>query len=76
MWTWLTFRFPEKPALNVTKLIMDAGEVDAGFIHRKGSNIPLVKGNIQTEWNATGGRKKLERVIEDRRGNTHEVRGM
>jgi len=76
MWTWLTCQFSETSALNVTKLVMDAGEVDAGFIHIDGVNVPLVKIKIHTEWDANGGPRRLDLVAEDKRGTAHKLQAM
>jgi len=73
MWIWLTCQFSEKSALNATKLVMDAGEVDAGFIHIKGRNVPLIEVNIETKWDPSGNPRGLEMTIDDKEGKTHNV---
>lgn len=73
MWIWLTCQFSRKLALNVTKLTMDAGDVDAGFIHIDGNNIPLARADIHTEWDAGRNPKRLEMTLEDKRGRLHSV---
>ena len=73
MWIWLTCQFSEKSALNVTKLAMDGGEVDAGFIHLYGKNVPLMKVDIETSWDANHEPKGLEMKLKDMEGNVHEV---
>jgi hypothetical protein len=73
MWIWLTCQFSEKSALNVTKLVMDAGEVDAGFIHLDNKNVPLMKVDIETSWDANHEPKGLEMKLKDKEGNVHEV---
>ena len=74
MWIWLTCQFSEKSALNVTKLVMDAGEVDAGFIHLDSKNVPLMKVDIDTSWDANREPKGLEMKLKDKEGNGHHVR--
>lgn len=74
MWIWLTCQFSEKSAFNVTKLVMDVGEVDAGFVHLDGKNVPLIKADIETSWDAEGAPKGLDMKLKDKEGNTHEVR--
>lgn len=73
MWIWLTCQFSDKLALNVTKLTMDAGEVDAGFVHIDGNNLPLVKADIHTEWQGDHEPKKLQMILQDSRGRLHSV---
>ena len=74
IWIWLTCQFSEGSALNVTKLVMDAGEVDAGFIHIAGKNVPLTKAEIETSWDANREPKGLEMKLEDKKGAVHSVR--
>lgn len=73
MWIWLTCQFSDEYALNVTKLTMDAGEVDAGFIHLDGRNIALARADIRTEWKTAGGPARLDMTLEDKIGQTHKV---
>ncbi|HPC27174.1 MAG TPA: hypothetical protein PKX17_00450 [Candidatus Methanomethylicus sp.] len=73
MWVWLTCQFSEEYALNVTKLVVPEGEVDAGFIHLKGRNVPLVKAEIQTEFAEVGPPKSLRMVLTDKEGVSHKV---
>lgn len=74
MWIWLTCQFSEKSALNVTKLVMDAGAVDAGFIHSDGENQALTSADIETSWDANDEPKGLEMSLKDKQGKTHKVR--
>jgi hypothetical protein len=62
MWIWLTCQFSEKSALNVTKLVMDAGAVDAGFIYSDGENLAVTKA---TSWDANDEPKGLEMSLKD-----------
>jgi hypothetical protein len=74
MWIWLTCQFSEKCALNVTKLVMDAGAVDAGFVHLDGENVALTSADIETSWDADNEPKGLEMSLKDKNGKTHKVR--
>lgn len=74
MWIWLTCQFSEKCALNVTKLVMDAGAVDAGFVHLNGENVALTSVDIETSWDANNEPEGLEMSLKDRNGKTHRVR--
>ena len=49
---WVTCQFSEKSALNATKLVTDAGPVEAGFVHLDGENIALTSADIATSWDA------------------------
>jgi len=73
MWIWLTCQFSESSALNVTKLVMDAGEVDAGFIHISGRNVPITKVNIETRYDQSGNPRGLKMTVEDKEGSMHDV---
>ncbi len=73
MWIWLTCQFSEEYALNVTKLVVPEGEVDAGFIHLKGRNVALVKADIQTEYAADGSPQSLRMTLTDKEGTSHKV---
>lgn len=72
-WTWLTCQFSEKLALNVAKLVVDQGVVDAGYIHINGENIPLIESNIRTNYDKDGNPKSMEVLIRDKMGNAYEV---
>ncbi len=72
MWIWLTCQFSETAALNVTKLVVEEGEVDAGFIHR-GKNIPLVSTDIDTVFDDDGSPRSLATTLEDIEGKSHKV---
>jgi hypothetical protein len=73
MWIWLTCQFNEKLALNVTKLTVSEGEVDAGFIHMDGKNIPLMKATIDTEYASDGSPVKFTMDLQDKNGEVHRV---
>lgn len=73
MWIWLTCQFSNEYALNVTKLVVPQGEVDAGFIHLKGRNVPLVKADIHTDYAEDGFPSSLSMALTDKEGRTHMV---
>jgi predicted secreted hydrolase len=73
MWIWLTCQFDEGHALNVTKLIVEQGEVDAGFIHIDGRNIPINKAKIDTAYNNDGSPDSFKMELEDKNGSFHKV---
>jgi hypothetical protein len=74
MWIWFTYQFSEKSALNVTKLVMDAGAIDAGSVHSDGENLALKSADIETSWEANDEPKSLEMSLKDKKGKTHKVR--
>ena len=73
MWIWLTCQFSEESALNVTKLTVSEGEVDAGFININGENIPLMKATIDTVYSKDGSPVKFTMDLLDKKGDLHKV---
>jgi hypothetical protein len=73
MWIWLTCQFSDDCALNVTKLVVDQGEIDAGFIHLGGRNIPIVETRIDTVYGDAGAPESFEMVLTDKEGKEHHV---
>jgi hypothetical protein len=72
MWIWLTCQFSETCALNVTKLVVEEGEVDAGFVHL-GRNIPLVSADIDTVYGSDGTPQSFVMSLEDTEGTVHKI---
>jgi len=73
MWLWLTCQFSDTSAFNVTKLILKDGEVDAGFIHVDGKNVPILKVDIHTDFDEVGNPKSLQMKLVGGDGVTREV---
>jgi hypothetical protein len=73
MWIWLTCQFSERCAFNVTKLVVEGGEVDAGFFCANGKNYPLVKAEIDTAYNEEGGPSSLGMSLMDKNGQTYKA---
>ncbi|MBN1677246.1 MAG: phosphoenolpyruvate protein kinase [Candidatus Thermoplasmatota archaeon] len=73
MWIWLTAQFSEDVAMNLTKLFVENGVVDAGYLHMDGQNVPIVKAEVETEYSPDGSPKALSMVLHDKRGGTHEM---
>ncbi len=65
MWVWLTSGFSEKLALNVTKLYVDQGEVDAGFFYEKGKNDPLKAIDISIDYDDEKSPKSFSMTLRD-----------
>jgi hypothetical protein len=73
MWIWLTCQFSDTEALNVTKLAVEQGEVDAGFIHLNGKSMPLDSVKIDTAYAPDGGPKSFKMAMHDMAGGRYEV---
>ncbi|MCK4247568.1 MAG: hypothetical protein KAX04_03420 [Methanomicrobia archaeon] len=73
MWIWLTCQVSESCAFNVTKLVMDEGEVDAGFIHINGKNIPLARVVIDTEYEKDTSPKSFTVALKDKNGDLYNI---
>jgi len=73
-WIWLTAQFSENLALNITKLVMDAGEVAAGYIFRNGKNVPIREAYVESEFEEDGlTQKGLQARIIDFEGISIEL---
>jgi hypothetical protein len=73
MWIWLTCQFSEDVALNVTKLVVSEGEVDAGFVHIGGENLPIMKATIDTNYNQDESPNSFKMELLDKKGYLHKV---
>ena len=73
MWIWLTCQFSEDTALNVTKLVVSEGEVDAGFVHIEEENLPIMKATINTNYNQDGSPNSFKMELTDKKGDLHKV---
>ena len=76
MWVWITCQFDEGYAFNLTKLFMDKGEVDAGFIHMDGKNIPIMRADIVTEYNRDGSPNTVYMALHDKDGDVHGIKSV
>lgn len=76
MWVWITCQFDEGFAFNLTKLFMDKGEVDAGFIHLDGKNVPIMRADIVTEYNRDGSPNTVYMALHDKEGDVHGVKSV
>ena len=76
MWVWITAQFDEGFAFNLTKLFMDRGEVDAGFIHLDGKNVPIVRADIVTEYNRDGSPNTIYMALHDKEGDVHGAKAV
>ena len=76
MWVWITAQFDENFAFNLTKLFMDKGEVDAGFVFIDGKNIPIMRADIVTEYNRDGSPNTVYMALHDKDGDVHGVKAV
>ncbi len=76
LWLWVTCQFNEKFAFNITKLEMDKGDVDAGFLYLDGEMIPIVKVDVAKEFQADGSPAELYMAFYDKDGNVYGVKGV
>lgn len=76
MWVWITCQFDEGYAFNLTKLFMDKGEVDAGFIHIDGKNVPIMRADIVTEYNRDNSPNTVYMALHDKEGDVHGVKAV
>lgn len=76
MWVWITCQFDEGYAFNLTKLFMDKGEVDAGFIHIDGKNVPIMRADIVTEYNRDYSPNTVYMALHDKEGDVHGVKAV
>ena len=73
LWLWLNCQFSEDCAFNATKLKVEAGDVDAGYMYIGGNNIPLTKVNVDTAYDQNGGPTSIKMVFTDKVGAEHIV---
>ncbi len=76
MWVWITAQFDEGFAFNLTKMFMDRGEVDAGFIYLDGKNVPIVRADIVTEYNRDGSPNTVYMALHDKDGDVHGAKAV
>lgn len=74
-WVWLTCQFNDGYGFNITKLYMDKGDIDAGFLYLDGENLPIVKVDMVTEYDADGSPNTLFMAMYDKDGVVYGVKG-
>lgn len=74
-WTWLTCQFSESHAFNLTRLVMDGGSVDAGFVFIGGRNIPVAKADLNVNADFHRNIKSFDLTLHDSEGGNHRVFG-
>ena len=74
-WTRLSCQFSESHALNLTRLVMDEGTTDAGFVFLDGRNIPVGMVELNVNMDFDRNPKSFDMTLHDDEGNAHKVFG-
>ena len=74
MWMWINSEFSNAEAFNITKLSVDEGDIDAGYFYTGSVNEPLVKSDIDVEFN-NGIPSKFSMNLVDKKGSEYSVAG-
>lgn len=74
MWMWINSEFSSEEAFNITKLSVDEGDIDAGYFYTNSINEPLIKSEIDVEFN-NGIPSKFSMNLFDKKGSKYSVNG-
>jgi hypothetical protein len=74
MWMWINSAFSTDEAFNITKLSVEEGDIDAGYFYTGSANQPLIKSEIELEFNQ-GLPSKFSMVLYDKNGTEYPVDG-
>jgi hypothetical protein len=74
MWMWINSEFSEAEAFNITKLSVEEGDIDAGYFYLNSTNKPLVKSEIDLEFD-NGIPIKFNMKLFDKNGSDYSVEG-
>jgi len=74
MWMWINSEFSTDEAFNITKLSVDKGDIDAGYFYRDSINEPLIKSDIDLEFN-NGIPSKFNMNLFNKNGIKYNVTG-
>lgn len=74
MWMWINSEFSHEEAFNITKLSVEEGDIDAGYFYTDSINEPLVKSDIDVEFN-NGIPSSFSMVLFDKKGSKYELTG-
>jgi hypothetical protein len=76
LWTWLTCQFGEEMAFNLSRVAIASVDIMSGFVVRDGTNYPLRRATLQTEFEDDGiTQQNLVLRLEDSGGEVFEVSG-
>jgi hypothetical protein len=74
MWMWINAEFSRDEAFNITKLSVEEGDIDAGYFYIGSVNEPLLKSDIDVEFNK-GIPSTFRMVLFDKKGSKYSVNG-
>ena len=74
MWMWINSEFSSEEAFNITKLSVDEGDIDAGYFYINSINEPVIKSDIDVEFN-NGIPSKFSMILFDKKGSKYSVNG-
>jgi hypothetical protein len=74
MWMWINSEFSNEEAFNITKLSVEEGDIDAGYFYTNSVNEPLIKSEIDLEYN-NGLPSKFSMELFDKKGSQYTVTG-
>ncbi|OPX58508.1 MAG: hypothetical protein A4E25_01620 [Methanobacterium sp. PtaB.Bin024] len=74
MWMWINSEFSHNEAFNITKLSIDEGDVDAGYFYTGSVNEPLIKSDIDVEFN-NGIPSAFKMSLFNKKGSIYSVDG-
>ncbi|EKQ54937.1 MAG: hypothetical protein B655_0498 [Methanobacterium sp. Maddingley MBC34] len=74
MWMWINSEFSRDEAFNITKLSVDEGDIDAGYFYTGSVNEPLIKSDIDVEFN-NGIPSTFSMALFDKKGSKYTVKG-
>ncbi len=74
-WMWINCHLDRRTSLNLTRLVVDQGEVVAGFVHRDGESHPIVRARVETRYSSKGGPQSFDLDITDSEGKRHIIGG-
>jgi hypothetical protein len=74
MWMWINSEFSHDEAFNITKLSVDEGDIDAGYFYTGSINEPLVRSDIDVEFD-NGIPSKFSMTLFNKKGSEYSVTG-
>jgi len=74
MWMWINSHFSNDESLNITKLSVEEGDIDAGYFYVNSVNQPLIKSYIDVQFKE-GLPSKFQMSLFDKNGSEYSVEG-
>lgn len=72
-WMWINCHLDRRTSLNLTRLVVDQGEVVAGFVHRDGGSHPIRRARVETRYSPKGGPQSFDLDITEEGGRRHII---